>query len=108
MSVVHLIYSDILCFFFILPLFAGTKRWFARAKRWFARAKRLFLLHRNSIDSTKELGKSAFFDAYFVVAENNKAMACDSYYSLCVSISLCGEAGSFRRAYQVGRQSKKD
>jgi len=68
-------------FFFILPLFAGTKRWFARAKRlfagtkrWFARAKRLFFLHRNSIDSTKELGKSAFFDAYFVVAEKNKAM----------------------------------
>ncbi|MFC2651031.1 hypothetical protein [Alloprevotella tannerae] len=57
---------------------------------------------------TKELGKSAFFDAYFAIAEENKAMVYKSCYSLCVSIGLCGEAGSFRRAYQVGRQSKKD
>lgn len=29
---------------------------------------------KKCIDVTKELGKSAFFDAYFAIAEENKAM----------------------------------
>lgn len=33
-----------------------------------------FRCQKKCIDVTKELGKSAFFDAYFAIAEKNKAM----------------------------------
>lgn len=48
----------------------------------------LFLLHRNSIDSTKKLGKSAFFDAYYDAVEINETLVLD-YANLRVYQSAC-------------------